>query len=592
MKNYVPVLLGAIVSLGLFLGLEPLLTFPVWGSDTGEYYFLTQYLVHHGHLLLQGYSGWGFGYPDFPGMFLLGGSVAESFGVSPLESVIYVIPVIGALSSLPLFLLFRRLGVRDSVALLGTALSAVAFPRIFILAHPVPDTLGDFLAVAALWMFVEQRRDVRWIVPLGLTLSTLVVSHHLSSYFFLVVATGMVVGLELLAPRRWSLRFPVREFVILGTFTAGLFSYWVLYASAFEPILAQGIPGLRITSLPALALLYSLGTIVALVLLALFVHLRRTRAMPRRALAHPRWPSRNKMARDALVLGVLVFGGASLLVFIPIPGTGEIIPAGDVLWFAPFLVLVPLTAGGIGTSASSRLGPVPYAIVVAVFLSAAVSTLAHSQAIPVDRHTEYIDIGIAFVAAIAIGGMAGRVGEAPWRKMAVAAGVACLVGLNAAVAFPPPSLTAGFQEGFTVQDVSLATWSANSLPAGSALAADHRLSDLYFGLSGNPATWDSTCFLFLGGAAECGPASPNVTAAVLSELNLSQAPNTHHLHAIDAVAVDQVMRTTGVALDPSQPALPLNATQYRFFQSASFTLLYENGDQQVWWYLPPGQATA
>ena len=60
---------------------------------------------------------------------------------------------------LPLFLLFRRLYPHDAVALLAAAIASIAMPRLFSIAHAAPVALGDFLGVAALWMFVESRRD-------------------------------------------------------------------------------------------------------------------------------------------------------------------------------------------------------------------------------------------------------------------------------------------------------------------------------------------------------------------------------------------------------------------------------------------------
>jgi hypothetical protein len=582
MRFYILLLLAAAVFLALFVGLEPLLTYPIWGSDTGEYYYLTQYLVNHGSLLVNGYTGWGSGYPDFPGIFILSGAVAEATGLPTLVSLQYVVPVIGALATAPLFLLFRRLFHSDGVALLGAATAAVVFPRVFILSHPTPDTLGDFLAIGALWMFVEQRRDVRWLVPLSLISMALIMSHHLSSYFFLLSAVGILVGLEFMAPRRWSLRFPAREFVFLGGFATALFTYWGFYATAFsQQILPQGIPSLHL-SFQGLAVLLGAATIVGLFVLAILVHLRRTRLGVGRTPLYLRWPTSRKLYRDASILAVLIFGSICVMLFIPIPGTGQTFLPLDVLWFAPFLLLVPLTAGGIPTSSASRIGFAPYMWLIAFLISIAASVAANSQALPVGRNVEYVAIALSLIAAIAVGGMIARLDTPLKRRSAVVGAVVLMVGLNAALAYPPPQLTLGFQEGFDYQDLAMASWASSSLPPQSVLASDHRLSDLYFGLSGNPATWSTTCHLFLGNSSACN--SYDGTETAIQELASTYAPHEHK--AVDAVAVDQTMVSSGVALDPSQPALPMNSTALAFLQGPHFTLLYENGAQEVWWYVP------
>jgi hypothetical protein len=584
MKPYILVILAAVLFLALFIGLEPLLTFPIWGSDTGEYYYLTQYLVSHSSLLhSSSYTGWGTAYPDFPGVFILSGAVAESTGLSSLVSLEYMVPVVGAMATVPLFLLFRRLFHSDGVALLGAAVAAVVFPRVFIISHPTPDTLGDFLAISALWMFVEMRRDVRWVIPLSIVSPALIVSHHLSSYFFLLSAVGILVGLELVAPRRWSVRFPVREFVFLGGFVAALFAYWALYATTFsQDILTQGIPSLHVSS-SLLLILLGVLTIIGLVILSALVQLRRTRLGVGRSLFHLRWPTSRKLYRDASILAILVFGCTCVLIFVPIPGTGQTILPLDLIWFSPFLLLVPLSAGGIPTSSVSRIGPVPYLWLIAILISAAFATATNSQALPVGRHVEYMAIALALVTAIAIGGLVGRLDTPMRRRAAVVGAVVLVVGLNAALAYPPPQLTLGFQEGFTSQDIAVATWASSSLPSGSVLASDHRLSDLYFGFSGNPATWSTTCHLFLGNTSACDHYDGNTTAQ--AELASSWAPHGTK-KPVDAVAVDQTMVSSGVALDPSQPALPMNSSALAFLQGPQFTLLYENGAQDLWWYTP------
>ncbi|MCI4337473.1 MAG: hypothetical protein L3K17_09880, partial [Thermoplasmata archaeon] len=62
--------LAALALLSVFLVLQPLANFALFGSDTGEYYRLTQDLVTSGRIPTSGYAGWGSAYPDFPGIYL------------------------------------------------------------------------------------------------------------------------------------------------------------------------------------------------------------------------------------------------------------------------------------------------------------------------------------------------------------------------------------------------------------------------------------------------------------------------------------------------------------------------------------------
>ncbi len=570
MRRSTLLFLASVTLFVTFLGLEPLLTFPVWGSDSGEYYVLTSYLLDHGQFLRTGYAGNGFGYPYFPGMFEVGAAVAGATGADPLASLLVTVPVLGALSILPLFLLFRRFYPHDGVAILGAALAGAVFPRLFSLSHAAPLTMGDLFVVASLWMFVEQRKDPRWLLPLGLTLFALIATHHFSSYIFFITATGGLALFELYAPGRWAKRFPAREFGVLGAFVVSLFTYWFLYAPPFaDRILPQGVEG----RVPSIALPVAAVGVLALLALGVYWSRRSRGTTGSFRIPRLRWPSLGKLIRDPLIVGLLMYGGLATLLVVPIPGTHQTATPLELVYYSPFVLLGPLSAANRRFASFSPLGYIPWFILATVGASAAFGLVTANPVLLPARHVEYLAIPLAFFSALALGRLVqsylaqGR-GQA---AMAVTSVALLLVAANAAVAFPPPVALGGFEEGFTVQDVAMVTWMAREMAPGSVLAADYRLSDLYFGFSGNPATWSNAGPLFL---------SPNRTAA-LQQLAGTRAPS--RTLPIDLVAVDATMRTTGVALNPSSLALPMASQALTRFSEPPFVVVYENGPQEVWW---------
>ena len=107
------VLLAGLAVLLVALVLEPYVGYAAFGSDTGEYYYLTQHLVATGGLPHgSAYGGWGTAYPDFPGIYLLAGAAAQTFSVGPFSALTVVVPAVSALSVVPLFLLLRPPGSR------------------------------------------------------------------------------------------------------------------------------------------------------------------------------------------------------------------------------------------------------------------------------------------------------------------------------------------------------------------------------------------------------------------------------------------------------------------------------------------------
>ena len=572
-------LLGGLSLLLVFLALEPFLSYALFGSDTGEYYRLTADLVSSGTIPHgASYAGWGSAYPDFPGIYLVAGAGAGALGIDTFSALTVLVPVIAVLSVFPLFLLFRRIYPHDTVALLAAGIASVVMPRLFSIAHPAPLALGDFLCVGALWMFVESRRDVRWYVPLALTGATLVLTHHLSSYFFVVSALGGVLFLELWRPGLWSRRFPTRELAFVAAFLTGTFAFWFYGTTTFTGKVLDFAFGEHL----GFALFEAVG------LLAVFVSavlIRWRRGRPKSARAWVRLPTDRSLARDALAICVVVFGAIFVLVFVPVPGTTQVTTPMAILWFSPVLLLGVATAGSRRALSTSRLGPFGLTWTAGLGLSAA-AMIALSLVAPAFpsspaggvsstlspyRHVEYLFLPIALLVAVGLARLVARIGDRAGRRAFVAAcvGVSVLLAANAAVVYPPQNDFAGFEEGLTHGDAALWMWVGIAMPATWTVATDHRLSSMIFGFDGNPATWFTTPALFTGS---------NWSAAA-SELRSSGTPYTDR--PIDLVAVDSVMYS-GVALDPSKPAAPLSADAVSWFAALPFVPLYENGQNVVY----------
>jgi len=571
--------LGGLALLLVFLALEPFLSYALFGSDTGEYYRLTVDLVSTGSIPHgAAYAGWGSAYPDFPGIYLIAGAGAGALGVDAFSALTVLIPVVAVLSVFPLFLLFRRIYPHDTVALLAAAVASVVMPRMFSIAHPAPLALGDFLCVGALWMLVEGRRDVRWYLPLSVTSGALILTHHLSSYFFVVSALGGVLFLELWRPGLWSRRFPSRELAFLAVFLTGTFAFWFYGTTTFTSKVLDFALGQHF----GFAIFEGFG-ILAVLGTGLLIHWRRRR--PRSTRAWVRLPTDRSVTRDAIVICAVVFVAIFVVVFVPVPGTSQMTTPAAILWFSPVLVLGIACAGSRRMLSPSRLGPFALTWTGALGLSAAamigLSLLAPSfpsspaagisSTLSPYRHVEYLFIPIALLVAVGLARLVTRVRDRAGRRAfaAVAVGIAVLLAANAAIVYPPQSDFGGFEEGLTHGDAALWMWVGIAVPSTWTVASDHRLSSLIFGVDGNPATWFTTPSLFIG---------MNWSDAA-AELRSVGTPYTDR--PIDLVAIDSVMHS-GVALDPSKTAQPLSSEALGWFGSLPFVPVYENGQNVVY----------
>src|SRR5881628_2972441 len=241
MRKSTVVALAAVALVSIAVRLSPLWSFLYWGSDTGEYFSILRALVRGDHLSTT-YYGWGVTYPYFPGMFF-----AQAGFVA-----------LGALGVLPMFLVAHRMTSDDRFALFAAAFLAGAIPVAYTTAHTAPATVGELLALVGLLCFVRLRTDRRAMVPLLLVTATLIATHHLSLYFFLVVVLGTIVLEGLARPWRWT-PGAKREVTFASVLLAGTFAYWLGYAATFRESI---LPDVNIQPWWALLALFPAGLVL------------------------------------------------------------------------------------------------------------------------------------------------------------------------------------------------------------------------------------------------------------------------------------------------------------------------------------------
>ncbi|MEC9336588.1 MAG: hypothetical protein VYC68_03710, partial [Candidatus Thermoplasmatota archaeon] len=185
-------LLAAIAFGSLTLRLSHLWHWALWGSDSGEYLFLTTALAENGALLQDGYLGWGHAYPWFQGMQLLAAAAALLCGLPTAATLLWLIPAAGALAVPALFLAGRRF-VSSDAALVGSGCYAVAFPVVFANSHAMPGSLADPLSLLLIYTFIGiLAAPGRWLPAFGVLLAGLVVVHHFTLLLAIAGCTGML----------------------------------------------------------------------------------------------------------------------------------------------------------------------------------------------------------------------------------------------------------------------------------------------------------------------------------------------------------------------------------------------------------------
>ena len=546
--------LTALVLGSIAVRLIPLWSFLYWGSDTGEYFAILRDLVRTGHVSTM-YDGWGVTYPYFPGMFFLQGGLAHLSGLDLPTVLNLLVPILGALSVVPIFLIARRVTGEDRVALFAAAVLVGAIPHAYTTAHPAPATVGNLLALTGLLLFLRLRTDRAAMVPLVLVSGTLIATHHLSLYFFLLMVLGTIIVQGLARPWRWTAGVK-REVAYAGILLAGTFTYWLAYATTFREFILTDVD---IRPWWAILVLFGLG----LLLLGAIVYARTRIAWRYR----PMYPGlRHRGTAYASAVGVILILGIVSVLF-GVPGTTFRVSPEGLLYFVPLVLLISFSAPGRKFLDFDTEGLAPNAWLVGLLGSAIVGIAVAPRVLVPYRHMEYLIVPFAILAGVGFFRLLDlRAVRGPMRTAALAA-VGLVFVANAFTGVPPPSTLAGWREGTIPAALDPAYWARDH--ASGLVVSDHQGSTTVFGFGGLNATWDRSRTPFL--------------------LNLSEPRDG--LGSIDSpsgikdatyVWIDRDMKA-GVRLGPFEPAVPMPADVVAKFDGSSFIKVFDNGYAQLYW---------
>jgi len=545
-------LLLAIFLLAVVIRLYPLRTHALWGSDSGEYYYLSEELYENGRIDALSYPGWGKTYPYFPGMFTVVVWVAKAFGISLLSSLRYTVPVFASLSVIILYFISMEIFHDRRISILSALILSVTVAHALVTSHPMPGSLADPLWLGCILLLLISYRDKRALPLLYLTTIALIVTHHLTVYFLIISLLIGIAAREVIHPE-WSeklrIELPYTIFLISATFI-----FWFLFTNFPEHVLSTAIEGVQ-------SYAYIFLAYFAIVLLAMVVYALKGKIF--RKLSYP--DSYNLIKRYAVLILVL-FVILAIVSITSVPGTNMDVGMDALLWYLPALLLFLFFIVGTRFVHFYDNGSFIYGWAIAIALSFLFGTVTKSHALIPYRHAQYIAPAIALLAALGIVKLYDLLNKR--RRSALTISVSALLVLCTITAYPPTSATGGFNEGITHKDLEAALWMRDNVPANSVVASDHRLSSTIFGFAKLMCTWDSAYDILHAESYE--DASPQ----------LKSCDTPAGRKGIDYVVIDRVMLNDGVALLQWDNAEPMSERAFEKFFEEPFELVYENGE--VW----------
>ena len=533
-------LLAAIAFGALTLRLSHQWRWALWGSDSGEYLFLTTMLVENGALLQEGYLGWGRAYPWFQGMQLLAATAVLLCGLPTAATLLWLIPAVGALAIPALFLTGRRF-ISSDAALVGSGCYAVAFPVVFANSHAMPGGLADPLSLLLVYAFVGLLAAPRhWLPVFGVLLTGLLVVHHFTLLLAIAGCTGML-AIEAAAGNRR--RAPYFTLAITAALTS---LYWVGYATGFR-IAILGDTGLALEALVVTPL------IMLIVMRLLAPHI----SLPLRDI--PQRPARIFLGTFFALLLVIGYG-----IIWGVPGTTIPVGSEAVPYLLPPLGWLALAATP-GLVLTHRGGWLLYGWALPIAGLAVMGGLTDSHLLIAYRHAPYL---LAPLALMAGAGFITLLQTQPSvRRPRFTAGLVAILLCGALTAYPPAGVMGGFQEGSTQAELGCVLWTQQVEP-GALIVSDHRLSSLAFGLGERNASWENGAEVL-------------VSVGVVREV----ATPVAGVQQVDYVLLSNEMRR-GVALLQWEAAEPLSAEANAKFGSQNYPAILEAEECQLYRQAP------
>lgn len=568
LRRAAPWLLGLVFVGALLVRLWPTVRFAVWGSDSGEYIYLTKRLAETGRITFD-YQGWGLAYPYFPGMFVLGASVRAVLGIDVVHATLWTTPIVSAVLPVLVALLAYRVTSDPRAALLAGAFSAATAAIAVTTSHAMPGALGQVLLVGFLALLPDSYKDRRHFAYFGVLGLALILTHHLTTYFLVGILAFIPFWREL-TQRHYDVARLRVELPLVGALLGVTLVWWLAVATPFrDQIVGDAV------KLPAW--LTALLFLAALALLPALVLYKRQRATWH---VDPRYPSFPQQRTRVLggFFGLVAF--VLFLVLVRLPGTSIRLSWATFWYTLPFVAFLAFAPLGVSVLRFHRQGTLVAGWLYAILGSLAFAIATNSHVLFPFRHVDYLAEAMAIPVAVGMlvvydQLMTGRVPaeRARLRPQAVAAFVA-LVLVAGIMSNPPREVLGGFEEGIYEEELAAVEWLAahhDVVPAGSTIAADHRVSSLLFGLADLHATWDYTPDTYH---------AENVSA-VRAELANAQVPAEGHAR-VDYVFLSPAIER-GVTLLQWENSAPMSAAAIEKFQNATyFTPVYDEGGVHVW----------
>jgi len=540
----------AIVSFSLLIRTIPIYEYTLWGMDCGEYFYYTHQWVDTGGRYLS-IDGWGQAYPFFPGMFILGGGFHLLSGVDLMRSMMFVPVVISALSPLFVFVIVHRVMDDWRPAILSAFFFTSLPPLIYGYSQPRPETLGFFLMLLILSLNITSlERYKKTTIPMIIAFFTLIITHHLSTYFLILFFIGGIAVSNLWRRKKWrldSFRIWLLVFFMISTFL-----YWIFYSIPFGERRIEGALGFPSYSMVFLPFIF-------LIFLKFLARIRRRFDLTVSINLH------EQDMKSFLIYSLLIF---ILIIPVIIQITLGTLPVRDIELGTTVLLYLPMVFLGLFFIPCRKIiktlkeGPTLTGWFIFVIISMIAGFISQSSSLLPMRQFLFLLLTVSLLFGIGMYHFHGVIfnpNENKRKTLVLAVMVIILVAYLIPLSYPSQERAGGYIEGVESEDMEAAFWMRHS--TRGKIAADHRLSGALFSVSNQELTWTDGYEMYFSD-------------------NFSSAQEDLENNNVSYIMWDKEMEK-GAAIVPGQNPEPLDRTLMQRYHE-EFHLIYKSEEVMVY----------
>ena len=502
-------------------------------------------------------------------------------GIDVITLMPKLAPIFGGLSVLIFYFIVKELTGDEKTALLSSLVLAVLPFHAYQTSHASPLTMGHFFMMTSIYLFIKYRQDHRYVVPLFISTILLIMSHHFTTYFFLISLIS-IVFFENLSQRKWTNSIKIDIMYILLA-SVLIFSYWAFVATpVYESFMNNRITigSIPISSMMVIIVFY----LVFFASLALIMLKRKLNIF----IEKKELNSRKNITRFALTIAIC-FIGMGIFTFIKMPWTNVQFTALTIIFSIPLVAIFGFAVVGFSRMKFIKNGYFIRGWLIAILLSFLYGILNSNWVFYPHRHLEYMMIPLSVMSIYGIRDIFLRVGNdstiietvkklpqiekvianysSPARLMKKRQVlylfvVVIIVTTNAVSIYPSHvSLNASY-EAITNEDLAVVDWMGENLDKNNCIvASDHRLARIAEAVGFN-TTLDNATKLW---------DSINLTDYLDELMGIEKQYKSRITHII----IDDIMKERVVHVGFAEIVYITNAS-YNKFLSEPFELVYRN----------------